>query len=123
MSEKDKNKFVIDEEKIKANQTKKAKNQNIKEKPSANKKTDQKEKKVDKLWVIQECSSSEDETVEANKKNKKKKKNHSEGLILDISDIDKSFKIKKTLKRLEDGSTVEVFLPEMQNMDEEEASE
>lgn len=108
----EKSKFIIDEEKIKANQSKKLKNSKLKNGSSDDSmKTGKKVKKdsKEKLWVVEECSEEEPEA----KVPEKNKKNKSKAIILDITDIDKSFKIKKKLKKLEDGSTVEILVPEI----------
>ncbi|CAF0855287.1 unnamed protein product [Brachionus calyciflorus] len=129
---KEKSNFVIDEQKIKANQQKKQKNLTQK-KIEAEKKIEKKDKQKskDKLWAIEECNSEgeEDEKVkkETNKTVKKKNKK-SEELILDFTDIDKNFKIKKTIKKLEDGTSIEVFGPQFlqddsKDDDEEEEDE
>lgn len=122
------NKFVIDKEKMKLNKKKlkkkAASNENGVE-TNGSKNTTKKEKKSElksknaKLWAIEECSSSdENENEQTNKPVVFK------APLIDIVDIDKSFKIKKTMKKMEDGSMVEIVCPEMlQNEDEEEEEE
>lgn len=112
-----KQKFIIDNKKIEKSLEKKEKRQKM-----VQPKVIEKQSNDEKLWNIQECSSNEEEEKILDIKEKKKKKK-SKDFILDITDIDKNFKIKKSIKRLEDGSTVEVYAPEIQQHIEESEEE
>lgn len=118
-----KNKFVIDEEKLKLNlkKQKKAKptnsvdDQNESGSIESIDKKSKKQKKSDNLWSIEQCSDEEktDDQVEQPVKLSKTKKKSQKIPILNIEDLDKSFKINKSVKRLEDGTLVEVFKPDI----------
>lgn len=101
-----KKKFVIDEEKIKLNSVKKKKVKKTKGDETSNgKATNNDKKKGSKLWVLEQCGDSEDDSSPAESP-------FYHDQILDISDIDKNFKLKKVKERLPDGSYVEVLKPE-----------
>jgi hypothetical protein len=135
--EKLKDKFVIDDEKLKLNEIKKKKNmlKKLKEKELEEKKDKQvksgKKQKKNDLWVLEECNSEPEqelEEAEPKKTAKKKKNKASEELILDLDDIGRNFKLKKNIERLPDGTCVEVFKPQYissskQNQEEEESEE
>lgn len=121
-----KTKFVIDKEKIKLNKIKKLKAKKM-ESAAGNKNEIKNKKKSEtvgkkglkkgknKIWVIENCSSSdEDESKE------KFTDNESSEKALNIENIDKSFKLKKTIEKLKDGSVIEVFKPEY--IEEDDAS-
>lgn len=111
----DEKKFVIDEEKLKINKKKKKKPviSSQLESKSRPKPENKPGKKPASLWAIEECSSSDEaETNAAN--------NEAAGPIIDLDDVDKSFKIKKVIKKLEDGSRIEVICPELVGRDEDE---
>lgn len=120
LNDQSKKKFVIDEEKIKLNKKKKKlPNKNA---ASANEEKASKgeTKKIESanLWSIEECSESESDEATRNEKSITTK-----NYCINI-DVDKSFKIKKMLKKLEDGSVVEEFVPEfVQEVSEEEDEE
>ena len=75
------------------------------------------------LWVIEEYKS-DSETSNKKETKKQKKKTNKKDFILDLDNIDRNFKLKKTIERLEDGSYVEVIKPEfVQQYDNESESE
>lgn len=104
--------FVIDEEKMKLNELKKKKkivNQDLKS-------TDvKKEKKIknklktksNNLWVIDECGSSDEDNVAAINEEGQSAK------MLNLSSVEKNFVIKESFEKLEDGTVIKVFKPEM----------
>lgn len=121
-----KTKFVIDKEKIKLNKIKKLKAKKMES--AAGDKNEIKNKKKsetvgkkglkkgkNKIWVIENCSSSDEEESK-----EKFTDNESSEKALNIENIDKSFKLKKTIEKLEDGSVIEVFKPEY--IEEDDAS-
>lgn len=124
LDDSEKSKFVIDEEKLKLIKKKlKKKKPTDSETPGA--KLDKKSKsdkngksKKPKLWSIEVCSASEDDEKEATKKPIKASKTKMP--VINIDDIDKSFKIKKTTKTLEDGSRVQVVCPEFEQEDNDD---
>jgi hypothetical protein len=121
-------KFVIDKEKIKLNEMKKLKKKKKESDQSELEKTNEKskqdvKKKTNKkdLWTIEECSSSSDD--DEDKQEKRSEVNRQDGEMLDILDIDKSFKLKKKIERMPDGSMIETFVPEYVKYKEKKKSE
>ena len=127
-NEKLKEKFVLDDEKMKLNEVKKEKRKmkklSLKSKEEATKKLSKtesiKKMKKSKIWIIEECSSeSESEEVASVANNNAQ--------ILDIDNIDKHFRLKKTKQKMSDGGFVEAFMPEIlndnDNVDKETANE
>ena len=110
--------FVIDEEIIKTAEVK------LKKKKSLKKVQEKKEKKIDKkekikkrlqgnnVWVIEECSSSDEAEV--------KHELGQENLTLDLIDTHQSFEIEKIVERLEDGTLVETFRPKIVKVSEKD---
>ena len=117
-------KFVIDQEKIKLNELKKKKKEKL-DKNNIKNGTDSKNNKNKnentKIWSFEECKSSDEEKED--EKTKKKKKLKTKGNALDITDIDKSFKLKKKIEVLPNGSKVEILVPEYVQIDDLEESE
>jgi DNA polymerase III alpha subunit (gram-positive type) len=72
-----------------------------------------------KIWTIEECSSeseiSDQETSTLQSNNKT--------ISLELNDIDKSFKIKKSLEKQKDGSFIEVIRPEFFEDDDDDADD
>jgi hypothetical protein len=62
--------------------------------------------KSNKIWAIEECNDSSSE-------NDDNKETEDAGYTLDLADIEKNFIIKKKIKKLEDGTRIEVFEPEI----------
>jgi hypothetical protein len=113
-------KYVIDSEKMKLNEQKKFKQLKLKKKTKGSsdpvkeiKKKNDKKIKKNKLWIIEECESSDDDDDDSAQTTPNN--NNSVGLVLDIDNIDKHFRLKKTMQRLADGTVCEVFKPEVLN--------
>jgi hypothetical protein len=104
--------FVIDEEKMKLNELKKKKKIVKQDLKSTDVKKEKKIKnklktKSNNLWVIDECGSSdEDNIVAINVEGQSAK-------MLDLSSVEKNFVIKESFEKLEDGTVIKVFKPEM----------
>lgn len=123
-----KEKFVIDEEKLKLNELKKKK----KKTPEVSQKNSKKEKnsteKVNKkpklktknnnVWLIDACTSSDDDDNE-----KKEKSEEGSHQVLDLDDIEKNFEIKEVEEKLEDGTVIKVFKPVIVESHEEQTGE
>lgn len=130
LSEKENSKFIIDNEKIQLNEVKKSKNSKLKKKNPEEKTSKLKngntvskksiKKGKNKIWTIEECSSGSemsDQEVIDSKATKK-------AMSLELNDIDKSFKIKKSLEKQKDGSFIEVIRPEfMEDAEDDESDE
>lgn len=124
LDDSEKSKFVIDEEKLKLIK-KKLKKKKPTDLETPETKLDKKSKsdkngksKKPKMWSIEVCSGSEDDEIEVTKKPIKATKIKMP--VINIDDIDKSFKIKKTTKTLEDGSRVQVVCPEFEQDDNDD---
>jgi len=126
----DESKFIIDSEKIKLNEVKKSKNMKLKKNGKSEEKSSKAKdanaagkkslkKGKNKIWTIEACSSEsetsdqETSTLQANNKT----------ISLELNDIDKSFKIKKSLEKQKDGSFIEVIRPEFFKDDDDEEEE
>jgi hypothetical protein len=105
------NKYVIDDEKMRLNDKKKKEKKKVVVTTAEvvkKRSGDENKKKMKKksLWVVEECSS-EDE--DASPVVAQSGVQH----VLDIDNIDKHFRLKKTIKKLADGTSVQVFQPEV----------
>jgi hypothetical protein len=104
--------FVIDEEKMKLNELKKKKKIVKQDLKSTDVKKEKKIKnklktKSNNLWVIDECGSSDEDNVAAINEEGQSAK------MLNLSSVEKNFVIKESFEKLEDGTVIKVFKPEM----------
>lgn len=61
--------------------------------------------KSNNIWLIDECNSSDDEQIVFNSTDQTSR-------TFDLSNIEKSFKIKETFEKMDDGTIIKVFKPE-----------
>ena len=113
-------KFIIDAEKMKLNAVKVKVSKSLKSEKKVDKKSSKSKemsgkkkikKGANKIWTIEECSS-ESESEEATNSNPDGINEPSNVPLLELSDIDKSFKIKKYLEKQKNGSFIEIIRPE-----------
>ena len=108
--------FVIDQEKMKLNELKKkAKKIVEKTQKSVSKKANKSLKPKDNnVWQIEECDSDE-----ADENQIKHEQPTAASQCLDFKSFEKNFKIKKVIEKMDDGTLVEVYKPEMEDSDSE----
>ena len=107
--------FVIDQEKMKLNELKKkAKKIVDKTDKSVSKTANKSLKPLDNnVWQIEECDSDEAD------ENQIKHEPTTTSQCLDFKSFEKNFKIKKVIEKMDDGTLVEVYKPEMDDSDAE----